>query len=152
MECHSAKKVRTVVLLLLFGVSGFLMAEQPEAAIHRILDRFEESFLEKDLDMIDSILAEDWVMATPSRDGDGAHLIDKTEYLRIEERRFSGTTWLEHRHANRRIEIRGPIATSKSTIVDRTENGPPGRRGVYHVYALLEGEWKVVFTTPSLAD
>ena len=141
-----------LLLALILGVPVFGQEQAARRAINGILDRFEQGFLEKDLAMIADLLAEEWIMASASREGDGARLFTKEQYMRAEEYRFSQVTWLEHRHTDRRIDIRGPVATSTSTIVDKTTNGASRRSRVYHAYALLDGEWKVVFTSPNLAD
>lgn len=66
--------------------------------------------------------------------------------------RFSLVDYVEHAHVDREIEVHGPMAISRSTIVDRQTNGDSRRSRVYHVYARIDGRWVIVFSSSRLAS
>jgi hypothetical protein len=131
-----------------------LRAQEADAAaeIHAILDRFEECFLEEDVDGIADMLAEEYMLAVDARgEPGGARLLDRASYISGQRHKFGVVDYIEHAHVDREIEIHGPMATSRSTVVDRQASGDSGRARMFHVYARIDGTWMVVFTSSRLA-
>jgi hypothetical protein len=121
--------------------------------INGILDRFETCFLDEDIAGIETMLADHYILAIDDRDApNGARILPRDQYVAAQEYKFSVVDYLEHAHVERTIEVHGPMAISRSTIVDRQANGQSGRSRVFHAYARIDGRWQIVFSSSRLAE
>lgn len=153
---HRKHLVRLSLAVAVFTVVTLALPAQ-EAGAHRavnaILDEFERCFLEEDVEGIGALLSDDYVLVVTSRDNrNAARTFDKEGYLQVESHRFAAVDFVEHRHINREVAVFGPVATSRSTIVNRRRTGERGEATMFHAYARINGEWKVIFSSPHLAE
>ena len=153
---HRMHLVHLSLVVAVFALVTVALPAQ-EAGAHRavnaILDEFERCFIDEDVEGIGALLSDDYVLVVTSRDGpNAARTFDKEGYLQVESHRFASVDFLEHRHIDREVTVLGPVATSASTIVNRRRNGDRGESRVFHAYARINGEWKVIFTSPHLAE
>ena len=146
--------VATLVLLAIAGPQATAEDSAAKRAINRILDTFEQGYLEEDPQMIADLLADEgWALAMPTaHDPENAWVFSEEVYLDAVRHQFRNRDYTEHRHVDRQIEVMGPIAVSTSTLRDTRPDGTPFDQPSYHVYARIEGEWQVVFTCPTLAE
>ena len=121
-------------------------------AINGILDQFETCFLDEDLTKIESMLAQEYLLAIDDPGNpDNARILTRDQYLSAQARRFAAVDYVEHTHTDRDIEVHGPMAISRSTIHSLQKNGVGDTSRVYHVYAHIDGRWQIVFTSSRLA-
>ena len=141
-----------VVALSLFLASAGLVAADSNGAeqeIRRILDAFEKSYLEEDIELMASQLSDAGyalIMGNPS-DPKAALVFGKDQTLQITARRFENVDYLEHGHEDVRIRVYGPVATSVSTIADKLSTGQQSKQRVYHIYAREKQGWRVVLSS-----
>lgn len=141
----------TLILFLCLGAASqtFADAGADEREIGRILDLFEKAYLDEDIDLISSVMSEKGYVLIMERGDDpsSVFVLGKEESLQGMARRFDRIDYLEHKHVDRRITIRGPVATSVSTIVDKLTSGQSLRTPIYHIFAREDEGWRVVLSS-----
>jgi hypothetical protein len=139
----------------------FLAARSPafsddhgdEQKILRILELFEDAYVESNAELLAPVLADCYVMAIPKQtDPASAVVFDKDQTLDGIARRTEESDYLEHGHGNIEIDIDGPLARSTSTIHDRFADGSTSDQRILHIYAKEGGIWKVLFSTTLLTE
>jgi hypothetical protein len=72
--------------------------------------------------------------------------------LDVTAKRWAAEDFIEHKHINRRITIKGPVAKSISALRDKTGAGKEWETPIFHIFAKEDGQWKLVFTSSSLGN
>jgi hypothetical protein len=143
-----------VMALMVFPATvGLGQAGSDREAILFCMSQLETSYLEEDMDLFSSLVSDaGFVMVMPAP-GDAAEalVLDKEATLRPIGKQWERTDHIEHRHIEPKIDVHGPIATSVSTIRDRTRAGQTSETKIFHIWAKEDGRWRLVFTSPLLA-
>ena len=144
--------VRLMILMLCLATTGKTVTageKEDNAAINRVLDQLEQCYLEEDLYLLGSLLSDSGyalVMRKPA-DPSQALVFGKSRMLELTAKRWQQIDFFEHKHIQRRIEVNGPIAKTRSVIRDRTSQGGPSNVQVFHILAHEDGQWKLVFSS-----
>ena len=148
-------KFALVLSLLCFLAVGIVWGEGPAdvRALNGILDAFETAYIDEDVDMLDGILSENYVMVAGGRDDPrNARVMGKKQLLSGIEHMFSQVEYRTHRHTDRAFEFHGAVAELNSVLTSEMAGGTKNVQNSYHICARENGEWKVVFTSFLMAE
>jgi hypothetical protein len=139
--------------ILIPGSLAFGQSAEAEKAIKRRLDLLEECFLKEDIDMWSDVVSDSFALVMKDgRDPNKAHVFNRAQTLRGQVNRWAKDDFVEHKHTDVNITVKGPIATSVSTVTDRTKAGKTTKFRIFHIWVDEGDAWRLVFSTTLLAD